>query len=167
MKKTSVSLDSNTPIPEFSLPAVDSAKPIGTADFRQQSNLVLYFFPGPSCEHCREVLITLKKDGELFDWLEASVLAIASSPLAELGAAVEPEIFVLADEDGKVTAEFRGDGQSATEPFVVIADRFGAFFSRMELRDDEDPDLKEIESTLLFIATQCPECGRPDRDVFS
>lgn len=166
MKKITVSADSNEPIPEFSLPSTEGGRTLGTADFRQEQNLVIFFFHGWSCAHCRDLLRALKEKRELFEWLDARVLAIARSPLGELAQAaveLEPEIILLSDEDEQVTRRFLG-GREASLPFLVIADRFGAFFSRMELGEGEAIDFHEVEATLLFIATQCPECGRPKGD---
>lgn len=168
MKKISVSLDSNTPIPDFSLPSTRGGASLGTADFRQQSNLVLFFFHGWDCHHCRHLLRTLKEHGDLFNWLDARALAIATSPLSELAQAaaeLEPEITFLSDLDGGVTESYVREGDGASLPFLVIADRFGGFFSRMEMEDGEEIDFREVEATLLFIATQCPECGRPAGDT--
>lgn len=166
MKKITVSSDSNEPIRDFSLPSTEGGKKLGTADFRQRSNLVIFFFHDWSCSHCRELLRSLKEQKELFTWLDAKVLAIARSPLSELALAaveLEPEIILLSDEDGRVTESFRMGG-GADLPFLVIADRYGAFFTRMEFGAADDLDVHEVESTLLFIATQCPECGRPKGD---
>lgn len=164
MKKISVSLDSSIPIPDFSLPSTRGGAMMGTADFRQKSNLVLFFFHDWSCDHCRHLLRTLKEHQHVFEWLDAQVLAVAVSPLSELAAAAAelgPDIVFLSDADGRVTMEFKEDDAEVKEPFLVIADRFGAFFSRMEMDPGDEIDYQEVESTLLFIATQCPECGRP------
>lgn len=167
MKKISVALDSNTPIPEFSLPSTRGGANLGTADFRQQRNLVLFFFHGWDCGHCRRLLRSLKGNRDLFNWLDAQVMAIAPRPLEDLAQAaaeLEPEITLLSDTGGEVAAAFAQEGFGASLPFLVIADRYGDFFTSMELEEGEDIDFHEVEATLLFIATQCPECGRPDSD---
>jgi peroxiredoxin len=164
MKTTSVSYDSSTLIPEFSLPSTRGGVYLGPKDFRQQSNMVIFFFHDWPCDHCRHLLRTLKEHADLFDWLDTRVLAIARSPLSALApeaAELGPEITLLADQDGSVAQTYMGASGDISLPFLVIADRYGAFFSRMELEPGEEIDFGELESTLLFIATQCPECGRP------
>lgn len=168
MKKTSVSQDSEILIPDFTLPSTLGGKLISSADFRQKSNLVLFFFHDWSCGHCRRLLRTLKENRRLFQWLDAAVLAIARAPLPELAheaTELQPEITLLSDETGRVAQSFLGEDGDASLPFLVIADRYGAFFSRIELSQGEDIDFREVESVLLFIATQCPECGRPRGDT--
>lgn len=182
MKKFSVSLDSNTPIPEFSLPSTNGGAPMGTATFKQQDNLLLFFFHDWSCDQCRAMLRELKEHADTYRWLDTRIVAIASSPLADLAPAaveLEPDILMLYDGGGKVTDAFRtvdavfgapdapGPGPGGDNPFVVVADRYGAFFGRMEVEPGEDLDFGEIESLLMFIETQCPECGRPVGDTYA
>lgn len=168
MKKISVALDSNTPIPDFSLPSTRGGAELGTANFRQKSNLVLFFFHGWQCNHCHHLLRSLKGHRDIFNWLDAQVLAIAQLPLSELAhqaTELEPDVTLLSDPEGRVAAAFAEEGFGSSMPFLVIADRFGDFFTSMELEEGEEIDFHEVETTLLFIATQCPECGRPSDDT--
>lgn len=182
MKKFSVSLDSNTPIPDFSLPSTQGGTQMGTATFKQQNNLLLFFFHDWSCDQCRTLLRELKEHAATYRWLDTRIVAIARAPLTDLAPAaveLEPDILMLYDESGKVTDAFRkvdtisgapareGHGSNEDNPFVVVADRFGAFFGRMEVEPDEDLDFAEIESLLMFIETQCPECGRPAGESYA
>ena len=179
MKKTSVSLDSNNLIPEFALPSTEGGRVLGTRDFRQENNLVILFLHSWSCENCRRLLYSLRDHQDMLMWLEARVLAVAREPLDQLsGAAADigPGITLLSDENGEVTAAFRKNGTSggvpeskaaSSSPFLVITDRFGALFMQMEMEEGEEIDIAEVESTLMFIATQCPECGRPAGDTLA
>ena len=36
---------------------------------------------------------------------------------------------------------------------------------KMEMEEGEAIDYNDVESTLMFIATQCPECGRPEGET--
>jgi peroxiredoxin len=141
-----------------------------TSDFRQQKNLVIYFHEGWSCDHCRRMLRELRDHQELFKWLDAKVLAVSRDTLGEMATAAAdlgPEILLLSDENGEVTSAYAriGDeGSQVKTPFLVIADRFGSLFLWMGMGADEKIDFHEVEATLLFIATQCPECGRPQGD---
>ncbi len=172
MKKKSVSLDSSIPIPEFSLPSTEGGRKLSTSDFSQRNNLVILFLHSWSCDSCRLLLHSLEDRADLFNWLDAQVLAIIQEPLAKLAAGVAdvgPGITLLADEDGKVTSQYREwdepmDGGD-NRPMLVIADRFGAMFTKMVMDEGEEIDFHEVESTLMFIATQCPECGRPAGDT--
>ena len=170
MKIISVSRDSNIPIPDFDLDSSIGGKRVKTSDFRQQQNLVIYFYEAWSCDHCRRMLRELRDHHELFKWLDAKVLAISRDQLGEISIAAAdlgPEMLLLSDEDGKVTSAYARMGDEGGEvknSFMVIADRFGTLFSWMGMETDENIDYGEVESTLLFIATQCPECGRPQGD---
>lgn len=164
MKKMSVSFDSSIPIPDFTLPSTEGGRMLGTRDFRQRSNLIILLMHSWSCDSCRRVLASLRDRRDFFTWLDTRVVAIVREPLIKLAGAeavLGPEMTLLADEDGQVTALFR-EGPDNNQPMLVIADRFGAMFEKMELDEGEEIDFGEVESTLLFIATQCPECGRPD-----
>ena len=190
MKKISVSLDSDVLMPEFALPSTEGGRVLGNRDFRQQSNLVILFLATWSCDHCLRLLYSLRDHQDMLMWLDARVLAVTREPLDRLAGAVSeigPGITFLSDVDGKVTAAFReesaggawqpaarkadpggnepGAAAAASTPFLVITDRFGAVFLRMEMEDGEEIDFGEVESTLMFIATQCPECGRPGGDT--
>ncbi len=164
MKKMSVSFDSSIPIPDFTLPSTEGGRILGSRDFRQHSNLVILLMHSWSCDSCRRLVASLHDRREFFSWLDIRVVVIVEEPLIKLAGAeavLGPEMTLLADEDGKVTASFR-EGAGNDHPLVVIADRFGAIFEKMELDEGEEIDFGEMESTLLFIATLCPECGRPD-----
>ena len=50
-----------------------------------------------------------------------------------------------------------------TTPVVVVVDRFGQLFTRVDVGDDHAfPDVDQVVGCLLDIAIRCPECGVPD-----
>ena len=169
MKKTTVtSNDSEILIPGFSLPSTRGGARLGPSDFRQQQNLVLFFFDSWKCHQCRRILRSLREHAGAYRELDTAILGVAQVSLIglmEAGAELEPDVTLLADEDGRVTAAYQGDGDAGIIlPFLVVADRYGAFYGRLEFASGEDLDHRELASLLEFIETQCPECGVPRGD---
>lgn len=155
-------------MPRFTLPAAGGRGEAGPAQYRQQSNLLILFLHTTKCEDCARLLKSLRDMEKAYAALETHILVVAGNPLNELEQAAEvagPDIILLSDPGGATAAAYAGvcDSTSAehsgTHPFLVITDRFGAFYSRIELEEGEPLDHGEIRSTLMFIETQCPECG--------
>lgn len=63
---------------------------------------------------------------------------------------------VLLDGDGSVTARFAGD-----TPTVLVLDRYGETFARLKSPGPGGIDHREVLEWLLFVESQCPECGAP------
>ncbi len=164
---TITSNDSEILIPGFSLPSTRGGVRMGPADFRQQKNLILFFFDSWKCQQCRRILRSLKEHAGTYRELDSAILGVVQVSLIGLtkaAAELEPDVTLLADEDGRVTAAYQGDGAGIILPFLVVADRYGAFYGRLEFASGEDLDHRELASLLEFIETQCPECGVPRGD---
>lgn len=144
----------------FALPARDGRE-VRPRDFRQRTNLVLYFFHGAGCLACRDLLADLGAHAAELRASSAKVLAIsaareeaAPSSTAEFG----PDIVVL-DDPGHAAAA----AQDVEPPAVVVADRFGEIWAAWEGDGQHRlPNAQDIIEWLEFIEIQCPECHPPE-----
>jgi peroxiredoxin len=154
-------------IPLFRLPAADRAQQLGPWDYKQNKNLVLFFFHSPPCLVCQQLLRDLAKGYSEYPQLNAEVLAISQAGIEELGQ-IQRELDLpfplLSDMGGKVFGAYLGQvGGGLRETGVFVADRYGALYTGATAADaDALPTEKEIRDWLTFIEIQCPECFPPE-----
>ena len=131
---------------------------LGPSDFRQQKNLVIFFFDSLECVQCRGILKQLWQHAATYRLQDAAVLGVAPAGPEELESAaaeLEPDVTLLADEDGCSTSVYQ-TATGASPPFLVVADRYGALYATIEFEEGDGLDHRELESILEFIETQCP-----------
>jgi peroxiredoxin len=145
-------------IPYFSLRSHHGHE-ITPWDYKQKRNLVILFFvPGG------DDLSLLKGIAEKYDefrTLNTEVLAMAEGGLngfKTLPGESEIPFPVLFDEEGRVSSRYL-TGEAL--PSVFVSDRFGTLhFQKLGIRREEVLSvLKEVESTLSYIESRCPECS--------
>jgi peroxiredoxin len=126
-------------------------------DYRQRSNLVLFFHHGADCPACRSMLQELAAHMATYRAEKATVLAIGpDQPHAalELAAELECPFLLLSDPAERIVAQ-----QGFAVPAVVVADRFGEIWAAWIGEDDHAlPSGQEIAAWLAFMEVQCPEC---------
>ena len=154
-------------IPSFSLPAVNVSGNISPWDYKQHKNLVLILFRQSTCQPCLRLLRELAASYEDYRQLNAEILVIISSDLAELNE-LQHELKLpfplLSDSKAVVLDSYEQGGVDARPEFgVFIADRWGALFSKTMGSEMTDlPADAEIRGWLSFIEIQCPECFPPE-----
>lgn len=130
--------------PNFTLPT-PGGESVSLWDFRQRRPVVLFFCGKPDNlpENLREYFPRYRSLG-------AEVLAIVSEHPSE-----EPMPFrILLDENGVVTERL-----SKKVPSVALLDRFGELRARWEAPWKDGPEHEEILEELVFVESECPECG--------
>lgn len=154
-------------IPLFRLPAATRPQQLGPWDYKQNKNLVLFFFHSPQCEPCRQLLRDLAKGYSEYPQLNTEVLGICEAGIEELSQ-LQRELGLpfplLSDEGGKVFGAYLGQmGGGLAQTAVFVADRYGVLYTRATATDaDELPGEGEIRDWLSFIEIQCPECFPPE-----
>lgn len=130
-------------------------------DFRQRSNLVIFFHHGAGCPACRSYLQELARQVDGLREDEAVVLAVGpDSPESGRGLAGEigRAFPILSDPDGRASRESR-----AQPPLVVVTDRFGQVWAEWDGGEGHLlPRGDDVQGWLALIEVQCPECGAPE-----
>jgi peroxiredoxin len=154
-------------IPSFRLPGANRLRDIGPWDYKQDKNLVLFFFHSPRCAPCRQLLRDLAKGYPEYSQLNAEVLAISQNGIEELGQ-LQRELGLpfplLSDIDGKELSAYLGQAAGRLhQTAIFVADRWGSLYTKATATDaDALPDEAEIREWLSFIEIQCPECFPPE-----
>ncbi len=154
-------------MPLFRLPVVGQPQQLGLWDYKQKKNLVLFFFHGPRCAACQQMLRDLANGYSDYPQLDTEVLAISEAGNEELGQtqlALSLPFPLLSDIGGKVFGTYLGQmGSGSPETAVFVADRYGVLYTKATAADaDELPGEREIRDWLSFIEIQCPECFPPE-----
>ncbi|MBW3576809.1 MAG: hypothetical protein KY462_03535 [Actinobacteria bacterium] len=142
-------------LPDVTLARVDDGSAVDLRGSVRDAAVVV--FTHPDCDACDEYVAALASGiDDLGDW--NAVLRVLSARRAP---AAPEDLAVVEDEDGALRRRLGLDPDVAA---VVVADRFGEVW---EVTTDEDghdlPGPEQVESWARFLATQCPECGVPDR----
>jgi peroxiredoxin len=135
-----------TVLPNFRLPESRGGS-ISVWDYRHKQPLILVFCG----DRCRPVLKSFTEHYEQYRAGGAEVLVVSTRKPAP-----ESKPFpLLWDVQGEVSKQF-SDGR----PAVLMVDRYGELDSRLEGPwENESPDHQEILDWLVFVESQCPECG--------
>jgi peroxiredoxin len=154
-------------IPSFSLPAVNVSGNVSPWDYKQHKNLVLIFFRDPARQPCLRLLRELAASYEDYRQLNAEILAIIGTDLAQLRELQNEQKLpfpLLSDPESAVFDSYEEGGVGTRSEFgVFIADRWGALFSKTTGSEMNDlPNDAEIRGWLSFIEIQCPECFPPE-----
>jgi peroxiredoxin len=156
------------PIPLFQLPATARSQQLGPWDYKQNNNLVLFFFHSPRCAPCRQLLRDLARGYSEYPQLSTEVLGICEAGIGELSQ-LQRELGLpfplLSDVGGKVIGDYLGQkgGGGLAQTAVFVADRYGVLYTSAAATDaDELPGEGEIRDWLSFIEIQCPECFPPE-----
>ncbi len=134
-----------------------SGRQVRLWDYRQRSNLILFFHHGAACPVCRNMLQELAAHMATYRAEKAEVLAIGPDQPHEaqqLAAELEYPHPLLTDPTERTAAQ-----HGLAVPAVVVADRFGEIWAAW-IGDDQHvlPSGQEIAAWLAFIEVQCPEC---------
>jgi len=139
-------------IPPFSLPRADGTR-VSAWDYRQRSNLLIFFHHGLACAGCRAILGDLAKNLGRYLSEETAVLAIGPDD-----AAAAEHLPLLIDPSCE-TARHCG----LMPPALVIADRYGEIWSAWTGGEAHDlPDQEQVLMWVERLEMQCEECGQPD-----
>lgn len=152
-----------TPAPNFRLDSA-AGEPVALADYRDRSNLVLFFAGGVDDETLRRAMDNFQARRFDYQAQNARVLAIVDAPRAETPAGEGAEgrfAAVLADPGGATRATYAGllpgEMDDGAALFFVL-DRYGtphvAFLSD---RPDDPAIQDEFIDWLFGIELECPE----------
>jgi peroxiredoxin len=155
-------IDLGEMLPQFQLPAA-GGRMIRLWDYKQRRQVVLLALHGLDCADCQKLLASFAGRYADFREQETEILALlpmAPEALEHWQAQLDLPFPLLADATGKTLARLGAwDGAlQAVLPTVLVADRYGALYSRYTAASEGDlpaPDvvLKDLE----YIAIQCPE----------
>jgi len=148
-----------TSAPSFRL---DSARgeAVALADYRDRSNLVLFFADGVDDETLRRVMDNFQARRHEYQAQNARVLAIVDDRREEAPAdALFPA--VLADPGGSTRAAYAGllpEGMDDAAALVFVLDRYGAPHVAFLSDQPDDPAIHDEALDWLFgIELECPE----------
>ena len=145
-------------LPYFSFSSMRGEN-IASWDFRQKKNLLIVFFI--PTDYDIPLLKAIAQEYILIKELNTEILGIAMGKFREIEQISEKlkiPFSIFLDEEGEVSLAYQVQGSF---PSVFVTDRFGTlYFQKIGIRREGIPlILKEIESTLSFIESQCPECS--------
>ena len=152
-----------TSAPNFRL---DSARgePVALMDYRDRSNLVLFFADGVDADTLRRVIDNFQERRFDYQAQNARVLAIVDAPRDEIPAEAAAEArfpALLADPGGATRATYAGllpDTIKDQEALFFVLDRFGAPHAAFLSDRPDDPAIQDEFLDWLFgIELECPE----------
>lgn len=157
-------------LPLFRLPEVNGAGQAGPIDYKQQRNLVLFFFHSAECERCKQLLSEIAVHYGDYREREADVLAISTVEITSLRLLADELALpfpLLSDGDGRVSRRYLNDVENILpQAAIFIADRWGEIFAQ-EISEADDDMIAEsdIREWLDFIEMQCEECFPPEWQI--
>lgn len=125
---------------------------------------VLFFPHSIDCARCRTYLTELSDARDIFrNWDGRLIAVIPGNPdeAAKFAPVIDERLSVVSDPDGALAGRLG----ASEEANLLITDRFGECFhaARADTQSHESlPDIEEVKQWLIFLGTQCPECGVPD-----
>jgi len=134
-------------------------------NLKQRKNLIIIFYHGFQCVHCKKKLKELAEVYPEAQELEAEILAVSFDSLAKTRDYAKDwgvPFPLLSDKNREATEKFTYQDEDRKAPFpaLFITDRFGVLrYQKIVDEADGLPDAKEILSWLLLIQTECPECS--------
>jgi peroxiredoxin len=155
-------IDAGEMLPLFTLPAADG-RLVSLWSYKQREQVVLLLLPDLVSADARRLLRAYSAAYPDFRAEKTEVLALL--PLAPEQLALEQArlsvLFpLLADATGETLKRLASwDAASQTpEPTVLVADRYGALYTRYSAPEAADlPAPDEVLKDLEYIAIQCPE----------
>ncbi len=125
--------------------------------YRQRSNVLLFFHHGINCAACEAFLQALATQVDAYRQQETAVVAIGPDEPAlgqQFAARLGHPFPFLSDPAGHVSEE-----QGLASPSLVIADRWGEIWAAwLGGTTHQFPSEQDILQWLVFIEAQCPEC---------
>lgn len=147
----------------FTLPD-STGQPIQLWQYRQRSNVLLFFHHGINCAACGAFLQALAVHLEMYHQQETVVLAIGPDEPIEneqMAARLGHPFPFLSDPAGGVIAQQEG----LVLPALVLADRWGDIWTAwLGGTTHQFPFEQDILQWLSFIEIQCPECTMVEVD---
>lgn len=151
-------LNDRTLIPSFRL-LTRGGTVFDTCEFKRKRNLVLFFSTHPS----QEFLLKIEESYRDLRDQNAEVTVICVLPPEEvenIHRRNKLSFRVLADPSSEVFSKFIQTGPSEEAAALFITDRFSdLFFQYVVSGVRELPPMEDIVKSLVFIESQCPECG--------
>jgi len=154
----------NEVVPYLNLPSTKNGN-VNLWDLKQRKNLIIVFYHGSQCTHCKKKLKELARVYAKAQELDAEILAVSFDSLAKTrnyAKKVGITFPLVSDQNREATERFtyQDEERKAPYPSLFITDRFGVLrYQKIAQEADGLPDTKEILSWLLLIQTECPECS--------
>ena len=151
-------------IPYTTLPSNRGVK-VDLWNYKQNKNLVLFFYHGNKCKECVRKLKELIDSYVDINSLDSEVIAITvSSTINSSGQldGIQTPFPILIDEVGDFTKKFTyiDDKNNTPFPSIFITDRYGAVrFQRIAEEANHLPTANDLINWLLLIQSECPECS--------
>jgi hypothetical protein len=150
----SVLLQPGDILPTHALQPLGGGKPVRIGANRPRAQVIVVPHPRP-CDACAAYIRSFEPILKQLSDEKADVLVVVNRGWDDAG----PFPVRALVDDGRVAGRI-AVGET---PTVVVADRFGQVFVRLEAGSDHEfPDHDRVLETLLDIAIRCPECGVPD-----
>jgi hypothetical protein len=120
---------------------------------------VLFFLSDPSAD----LLLRIEEAHEALRAQNAEVVVVCprrAEEVEEIHRKNRISFRVLSDPEGKVIDKFLARGSDESFAALFITDKFGdLFFQHLAGFPQELPSMEEVGRALMFIESQCPECG--------
>lgn len=151
-------LDDRSLMPLFNL-ACREGQIFDILEFKRKKNLVIFFVSFPDAAFllkAEEAYARLKEQN-------AEMSVVCSLPLTEIESFYRKNRLsycILSDEKREVFAKFLSFEKGEDIAALFITDRFGEIFFQYAAKVVSDmPSFDDIVKSLVFIESQCPECG--------
>ncbi|MDD5020381.1 MAG: redoxin domain-containing protein [Candidatus Omnitrophica bacterium] len=145
-------------IPLFHLEQKDGEM-FDSSDYKRKKNLVLFFLTDADTDflmRLSQAAASLRKEN-------AEIIAISllgRSRLADLHRKNHLDFVILSDEKKEVFRKFLSFAEGESFAALFVTDRYGdVFFQYVTARAGDMPPFNDIARSLVFIESQCPECG--------
>ena len=139
-------------LPYFSATTV-AGKKIDLWSFKQRSNLlILLQGGGPAAFEAAADELAARADE--WKWQDTEVVIISRQELS--GRVPADGFHSVTDPDGSLRRTLAG---GATGAVLLLADKFGALYSRWQPPDGDTIDMDDVEKTVRLMQSECPECG--------
>ena len=151
-------LDDRALIPSFHLLTRDGVV-FDSLDFKRKRNLVLFFSTYPP----QDFLLVLEQASAQIREQNAEIAFICPMELSvveNIHRMHRLTYWILSDENRAVFSKFIQAQEREEVAALFITDKFGEIFFQVVVSGVEDlPPASDIIKSLMFIESQCPECG--------
>ena len=155
-------VDAGEMLPQFTLPAAGGGM-VALWQYKQRQQFILLLVHGPDSAEARALLARFAERYAALREQETEVLALlhlAPEALLAAQARLGVPYPLLADETGETLRRLAGwdAGRDAPEPTLLVADRYGALYTRYSAKEERDlPTPEVVLKDLEYMAIQCPE----------
>lgn len=139
-------------LPYFSA-TTGSGRKIDLWSFKQRSNLLI-LLQGDDTADFEAAADELAARADEWKWQDTEVILVSRKQLE--GHHPADGFHSVTDAGGTLRRTLAGGSPRAV---LLLADKFGALYSRWESSGGETIDVDDVEKTVRLMQSECPECG--------